>query len=322
MKDESATRPKHLQEHATPTVIHHPEENDTLLAQWLRRGIEKGPTFWLMLAGVVAVVIVVGFLVQGIGGRSAAVDDAWTDLMLASSPEERLKAAEVPGPASSWAYLQAAEGRYQEAFNDLPANRDAALPLLTRAYDLFEKAFDAAPDGKDVPQKRMAAMGMARTLEARGDLESAIKRYKDVARDYKDTDEGKRAAELAAALQKPEVAKFYRDFAAFKPETFTLPPRGRSALDLPLDHPPLDGPTIPAPLLPVLPGKAATAPSGSMPTNPFETSPTPPPAPTPPPDTKSATGPESDVKPASAPETKPSSDPAAAPEKTGEAPKG
>lgn len=316
MKDELASRPKHLQEHAAPTVIHHPEEDETLLAQWLRRGIEKGPTFWLLLAGVVAVVVVVAFVIQSLGAGNAVVDDAWTNLMLASSPEERLKAAEIPGPASSWAYLQAAEGRYQEAFNDLPANRDAALPMLTKAYDLFEKALEKSPEGKDVPQRRLASMGMARTLEARGDLESAIKRYKDIARDWPTSDEGKRAEQLAAILQKPEAAKFYRDFAAFKPESFTLPPRGTGGLNLPSGHPALDGPMIPAPGLPALPGSAGASSAKDMPVNPFEAGNVPPPTPTP--ETKPESTPE--TKPAAAPEAKPATAPA--PDSKGEAPKG
>jgi hypothetical protein len=294
MRDDLPSRRKHLQEHAAPTVIHHPEEELTVLARWLRAGMDKGPKFWFLLGGSIVAVVVLAVVAQGLWAGSEASDEAWTELMLAKSPEDILKAAEMPGPAASWAYLQAAEARYQEAFQDLPANRDAALPLLTKAYDLFEKAYNATPDGKDAPpQRRFAKMGMARCREARGELEDAIKLYKEIVRDWPESDEGKRAAELVEVLDRPESKDFYTKFAAFKPESFNLPPRasGRSLLDLPSGHPPLGGPTIPAPGLPGLPilpsepNTGAPTPGSGIPANPFESTPTsksiPPPVPAP-----------------------------------------
>jgi hypothetical protein len=293
MKDELSTRPKHLQEHAAKTVIHHPEADDTVLARWLRRGMEKGPKFWVLLGGVTLAFVVIGMVVQGLLAGGEVVDAAWEQVMLAEKPDDFLKAAETPGPARSWAYLQAAEARYQEALQNLPANRDAALPLLTRAYDLFEKAYETAPEAKgkdqDAPERRLAKMGMARTRESRGELDEAITLYKEIARDWPDSDEGIQAKRLVAELQKPENQKFYKDFAAFKPESFTLPPRGRSLLDLPATHPPLNGPMIPAPGLPGLTDEPPSRPSSGteLPSNLFEGAPapkssTPPPAPSPP----------------------------------------
>jgi hypothetical protein len=273
MKDELSARPKHLQEHAAKTVIHHPEEDDTVLARWLRRGMEKGPKFWVLLGGIALAFVVIGMIVQGLLAGEEVTDEAWAQLMLAEKPEDLLKAAETPGPARSWANLQAAEVRYQEAFQNLPANRDAALPLLTKAYDLFEKAYESVDSkDKDAPQRRMAKMGMARSREARGELDEAITIYKEIARDWPESVEGAQAKHLVEELQKPEIARFYDDFAKFKPESFTLPPRGRSLLDLPLDHPALDGPVIPAPGLPGLPKGPVTTPpaSSEIPKDPFE----------------------------------------------------
>jgi hypothetical protein len=168
----------------------------------------------------------------------------------------------MPGPAAGWALLQAAEARYQEAFNDLPANRDAALPLLTKAHDLFEQASQKAD--ADPVCKRLAALGMARALEARGDLDAAIAQYESVAKNFPSTGEAARAEVLAKELRKPENQKFYQNFSTFKPTEMTLPPRGRGFLDnLPPSHPPIDGPVVPAPGLdlPELPaGTGATTP--------------------------------------------------------------
>jgi len=54
MKHEPAPRPKSPVEHA-PTVIHDEYADETLLARWLRRGMEKGPKFWGLALSTVAV---------------------------------------------------------------------------------------------------------------------------------------------------------------------------------------------------------------------------------------------------------------------------
>jgi tetratricopeptide (TPR) repeat protein len=279
MKNRPVARPAPTTEQAAATAIHHPEQDETILARWLRHGMARGPKFWVLLGSVVVLAVVLALVVQGLAEGRSEQGDAWSDLILAQGPEDDLKAAEKGGPVAAWALLRAAEARYLEGFGNLPENRDAALPLLTKAYDLFEQAYEKSADDKAAPVRRFAALGMARALEARGDLEQAIKRYNEVARDWRDTDEAKQAAALAAELETPEIAKFYKDFAAFKPETMTLPPRGQGLLDLPGTHPPLDGPIVPAPGLDSPARKAID----DILDAPFPTpsSTTPPPAPTP-----------------------------------------
>jgi hypothetical protein len=262
MKDDTQAAPKHLIEHELPPDLHRHQDEDPLLAQWLRKAIDKGPVYWLVPGAIVAAGIALALAVGNWTSKPSPNSSAWLDLMLANSPEEQIKVAGTPGPAAGWALLQAAEARYQEAFNDLPANREAALPLLNKAHDLFEQASLKAD--ADPMCKRRAALGMARALEARGDLDAAIAQYEAVAKNFPSTAEAARAEALARELRKPENQKFYQNFAAYKPTEMTLPPRGRGFLDsLPPSHPPLDGPVVPAPGfdLPTLPpGTGATTP--------------------------------------------------------------
>lgn len=299
-KAAARTRPEHA-----PTVIHDPTADETLLARWLRESLERGPRFWLPVAlaavGLVALWLVLSNLRSGPSGTS----ETWNELLVARDVEQQVKIGEAAeGDVAGWALLQAAEERYREAFNDLPANRDAALPLLNSAHDLFQEARSKAP--AESSARRFAAMGMARTLEARGDLEAAIAAYQDVVQSFPKTDEARRAEELIVLLKKPESVTFYQKFSAFKPTEVTLPPRGTTSLDLPglpADHPPLDGPAIPAPGLDQ-PAK------GLAPLLPLDLGDTPPATPAP---TPTTTTPAPADPAAAAPQPEPPAEPAAKP---------
>lgn len=274
MKDEPRSPSKHLLDHAIPTVIHHDEDNLPILARWLKRGMEKGPGFWIPLVGLCIVVIALGVLASGLSlGRSTS-DEAWNRLALAKDSADRVKVAEEfpDAPAARWALLQAATETYNKGFRDLPANREAAEPLLRKARTQFEQVVKQAP--KDSPQARIAALGVARALEAHNDLNKAIEQYKLVAKTWPESPEAKHAERLARALEKPENKAFYKELYAYKPVEATIPPMGTGGftlpaipgaggLSLPPSHPPVDGPTIPAgSFMPPLPPPGA---SGTMP---------------------------------------------------------
>src|SRR5215210_3056098 len=161
MRNERHPRPKDPV-HPSETVIHHYGEDETLLAQWLRRGIEKGPGFWALVAGVIAVALAAVLLL----GRLSAVDTSqhkvWIELATAKTPDEQQTIAESypKTRAALWALLQSAEALFNEGVDGLATNRDAALPLLSRAYARFEQVDRAAQDGPlDEPLKRLAALG-------------------------------------------------------------------------------------------------------------------------------------------------------------------
>jgi len=251
MRDEPHTPTRHQLDHAVPTVIHHPEEDMPLLARWVQHAMENPLRFWGMIAGVVVVVIGLAALSSGLSMGRSTSDKAWIQLETAKTPTERIAIArEYPGTqAEQWALLQAASEYYLQGFNDLPANRDVALPALKKALELFEEVVRIAP--QDSPQARAAALGVARTFEARNELEKATTQYKKVASTWKGTPEASEAERLIKALSRPENVAFYKELYASsnKPSEVTLPPGGRGTMTLPPGHPSLDGsPTTPSPL--------------------------------------------------------------------------
>ncbi|WZO96146.1 hypothetical protein EP7_003130 [Isosphaeraceae bacterium EP7] len=249
MKDETQTPARHLYEHDQPTVVHHPEEDMTILGRWLYRGLEKGPIFWLFLVGsVLAFVAVVGFGNFLTTSQTGDVK-AWDELAAAKTPEERIEIAKLHAgsAAAEWGLLQAANDLYLQGFGDLPNNRDAALPRLRKALDLYQQVAKETPITK--PAARIAALGVARTLEARNELAEAINQYKAVVSKFPDTLEADQAADVLKDLQRPDAADFYKQFYAYKAPQVTLPPGGDATLGLPLNHPALDGPTTLGPAL-------------------------------------------------------------------------
>lgn len=287
---------KHKLDHAVPTVIHHPEDEMPLLRRWFHRAMEHPTRFWTLVAAVAVVVLGLSVLSSGLTIGKATSDAAWTRLETAKTPGDRVEIAkEFPNtPAERWAKLQAATEYYNQGFNDLPANREAALAALRKALDLFEQVARDAP--AETPQARAAALGVARTLEARNDLDKAVAQYEKVAgtRTWAGTEEARTAARLAAALKTPEARSFYKDLYAFRSPEATLAPGGIGNIPIPLpdSHPPLNGPTVPTPTSPfAVPGAAATPSAGNAAEpNPLEVPP-PPPSPAPRPATKGAAAP-------------------------------
>ena len=278
MKDEPRPQAKHELDHAIPTVIHHPEDDMPVLARWVSHAMENPTRFWTGVVGLIAAVIGVTVLVGTFSVRNATSDEAWSRLEVAKTPAERVELAkEFAGTkAARWARLQAASEFYNDGFRDLPANRDAALPALRKALDLFEEV--AHESGSDEALARAAEFGAARTLEARGELDKAIKTYEGVAKTWPKSDEARHAEQLAAALRRPETAAFYKQLYAYKPVEVTLPPGGKGGVSLPPNHPPLDGSSPLAPFMipppPPSPGTKADA-MPSLPLEPFTLPPPP-----------------------------------------------
>jgi hypothetical protein len=267
MRDEPHSPSRHQLDHAIPTVIHHPEEDMPLLARWVHHAMENQVRFWGLIAALVVVVTALVVLSNGLSMGRSTSDAAWIRLETAKTPSERVEIArEYPKTqAEQWALLQAATEFYNQGFTDLPANRDAALPALRKALDLFDEVAREAP--QDSPQARAAALGSARTLEARNELDKAIKQYEKVASTWKGTHEASEAERLAQALRRPENVAFYKELYAYKPVEATLPPMGQGSFTLPPNHPSIDGssttttPTFPSPfVLPPPPPSSTPAP--------------------------------------------------------------
>jgi tetratricopeptide (TPR) repeat protein len=228
------TPARHRFEHQSPTQIHDPEADMMLLARWANRAMKNQTRFWGVIVGCTVALLAVVLLVRLLNSGSTRAQEVWTQLETANSAAERLKVADdyPKAPASVWARLEAATEYYNEGFDALPNSRDLALPMLKKALDNFDEVARDAP--KDSPQARTAALGKARTLEARNEIDKAIEQYQLVEKAWPGTAEATRAKHLAEELKKPEAQAFYKELYAFSPTKVTLPPMGSQSLDMPL----------------------------------------------------------------------------------------
>ncbi|HEU5116534.1 MAG TPA: hypothetical protein VFT74_07650 [Isosphaeraceae bacterium] len=293
MKDE----PRHLHApDAPPTVMHDPLADETILGRWLRQAMEKGARFWLLVTGVVVMGVAISYLLTAYTQAPSESSEAWMEVMVPGIEADRIvdkKYAAEPAPlqpllavadehpdtpAAHWALIHAAGYLYQEGLRDLPRNRDVAKPSLNRAYDMYEKVAKAAPPS--APERMMALLGMARTLETRGELKEAREQYLEVAELFPKAPEAKHARERAKTLEDPEVKAFYDEFYKQDFSSQVSGPPSSSPLipGLPADHPPLGSPMFPnSNLLPGNPGDfpdlglpaPSSAPAPSLPSEPF-----------------------------------------------------
>ena len=235
MTNEEIQLPKHELEHEIPVEIHHEDEHRTLLAQFFDNFHKNPAKFWGVVGPIIAVVVVLGFIGSGFTLGGVNTDAAWTRLETAKTAAERVEVAkEFPKTnAERWALIQAATEYFNQGFADLPQNKDVALPTLKKALDLVQKVADESP--KDSSQARIAAIGVARTLEARGELKKAIAQYEKVAttKEWATTPEAKESGRLAEILKRPESETFYKELYAFKPTDVSLPPGGIGDLKFP-----------------------------------------------------------------------------------------
>ena len=278
MKNDPMPR-THAPDEAPVAVIHDYEADDTLLAKWLRRAMDRGPSFWMMTAAALIVVMGLAYFVSGLTTGTSANARAWGEALVASSPEDYQRVAETAPSTSAgrWSALKAASARYREALSRLPSDREAARPILTQALDGF-RAIEQ--DAKDDPTlRRLAMVGVARTLETRDERDEAIAAYDKVASTWPDTEDARQSTERAKFLKTPEAEAFYAKFSAYTPgksPSTTIGPRGTNRLKLPDGHPALDGPVMPAPsLLDGVPVGSVPSPSdatkpGELPKDVFE----------------------------------------------------
>lgn len=271
--------PHHItKEQAAPVVLH--REDETVLARWLRQVWERGPVAWLGWAlGILAAAGGLTFLYTLLNAPRAD-STAWVDLIVpaaaprgstATGSKEPAQvrplvaiADQFPNtPAARWALVRAGTELYELGFQDLPNQRETARPLLQQAIEKFDAVLKSAPE--DAPEALIAAMGKARALETRGDLELAIAQYQEVAKRWPNSGSAKLAEKRARELATPAAQQFYKDFyaqdfsrmettpggvgAGSVPTPFGLPgSSGSGLLDLPgfPTLPPLDSSTAPS----------------------------------------------------------------------------
>jgi tetratricopeptide (TPR) repeat protein len=238
MKDEQhPARAPRATEHA-PVVVHHPEQDETVLARWLRLGMERGTGFWLPVAAVGALAIAGILVASNWRPGNSGEAQAWVDLSTLGprDTEARTKIAEQfpDSLPAAWANLQVAGIRFDEGVDKLATDRDTAVGLLKKAAELYEQvAKGKLAQDKDSPLARAAAFGQARCAEALNEPDRAIEQYERVASRWPNSPEAKEAEKLAKRLRQPEARDFYKRLYAYVPSQTSLPPAGesRSPLD-------------------------------------------------------------------------------------------
>lgn len=245
--------PEHLLEHPTETHIHNPDTERTALERWIRKIIIGGPAAWgPWLGGSLVLILAIAFFSQG---KSTGVpgEAAWSELLTANSAAEYVTIADSAntGEAAAWASQKSGSQYYNQAIFSLLTSREETEANLAKAKSSFENAIKRAEGVQDKDLANLARLGLGRTLEMQGKLTEAIDQYNQVATGSPGTSLGEKAKAYAEALKKPEAQTFYQSLAAYKPQSVSDLP-GAGGLDLPPNHPPLDGPTVNTPL-PALP---------------------------------------------------------------------
>jgi hypothetical protein len=321
---------------AEPVVIHHVEE-PTILARWLKQGLEKGVGFWLLVLGGTVLGLALILWASAWASRPHEGSKAWIEVMVPSQNRKSAGGGKYEGmpeqvrplialadeaPESSaarWALLRAATLVYQEGLRDLPNQRETARPTLQQALELFDRVLATAPP--DAPEALMAAAGKARALESRGELDDAIKQYEEVASRWPNTKQAEAARKRATELADPSVKKFYDDFFTMDLSQIPTAGSGSGSSGLPgsLFGDPIVPPLGNIPLLSDPAAAPAMTPGGEFPKELFAPETGASPEPDPPSESPAPASPEPGAAPTSSAPSSPES-PAPAPP-AGETPK-
>ena len=165
-------------------------------------------------------------------GRNINSSEAWTKLDAAKKAEERLDVAkEFPdSQASKWAAFRRPTNITISHWPTSPITA-TSLSLSSRRHSTFLTG--SRRRLPKIPSRPAAALGKARSLEARNELGKAIDQYELVVKNWPGTPEADQAKLIAEGLRKPEAAGFYKDLYAFSPTKMTLPALDTERLDLP-----------------------------------------------------------------------------------------
>ena len=203
MKDEPRSPSRHQLDHAVPTVIHHPEEDMPVLARWLHRAMENQTRFWGLIVGLV--VVVTGLIVLRAACRWAARprtrrgSELETAKTAAGAGRDRREYPEDPGRALGAA--PGGDGVLQPGVRR-PAGQPRRRPARAEEGARPLRAGRRASRPRTRPQARAAALGVARTLEARNELDKAIAAVREGRHDLEGTPTRRVEAErLAEALR-------------------------------------------------------------------------------------------------------------------------
>jgi len=238
--------PRHHGDARPTESLIHPDR--TILEEWLRQAIAKGPAFWGTAALIVVVASVVAVVALRWTSPNAANREAWASLMASTTePESSILQNQAPPldpaaleaiydlpkyqktNAARWARLESATALLSQGSAGLtsasPVVRAEAVSKILQAQELLQAARDAT---QEEALKRLAEFSLARVAEARlglpGDnpnrarLDEVLEDYRHVADAYPNTPEGQAAARLIDRLDREESRGFYESLASNEPD--------------------------------------------------------------------------------------------------------
>lgn len=204
----------------------------------------------LVVGAAVVIAVIVG-VAWWTTSRGAAGSAGWTSVATAQSSEEFAAVADKHGDslAGVWARLRMAELNLENGVMESFTDRDLALTDLKRAKDDFEKVLAASIE-LPAPVKERALLGLARTLEATSDGDTApvIEAYENLRRQFPDTVYKNHVDQRIKELESADAKEFYAWFHAQKPKQpeFKKPADGAKPSTTPFGDVDIPAPTQPA----------------------------------------------------------------------------
>jgi len=219
------------------------------LADWLANAVERAkPYSNLMLGGVLLVVLGVGALVWWMQQSAAQTAEAWAgfDRALATGNPAELEniAQQYPGTeVAHWAAVSAGDLYLNTGCLELFSNKSTASAALRDAVEDYRMV----QEGTRVPALlERATFGLGRAYEAlagtrqsQGELDKAIKAYREVVENWPDGPYGKLAAARLDDLARRDIKRFYDKFAQWDPR-----PPASSEEDMPGTRLPFDSDSL------------------------------------------------------------------------------
>jgi len=201
---------------------HELEQNQ--LADWLAKKIEAIKPYQNWILGAL-LLLAVGIAWYSMASRRASAQheqgwDQFYEAMAAGelSPGEFEDLASDPeyegSSLADWAAVMAGDLRLVNGCNRLFDNKPTANQELRDAVENYRSVLDQS--SSDALLQR-ATFGLARALEAQGNLEKAIDRYNQVSTRWPDGAYAAAATRRSEDLQRESTKEFYDQFAKFEP---------------------------------------------------------------------------------------------------------
>ena len=241
------------------------ELHTNYLADWMGKQFEAVRPYSKLILGVIIGVLAIWIGISVMSERkSAQIGGGWNSYFTAFNDREPVAALgdvakRYDGTkVGLWAMQSAADTLLSEGIQELYSDRAAGEAKLKRAKENYRIVEQQA---RDEPMlRRRALFGSAQAYESLGDLKSARALYEQLSKDASETAIGKAAArrlnnlvDPATDQLRPEIIKFYDEFASYKPAPPAITPRGvtpqAGGAKSPLDFGDLpDGPDFSFPL--------------------------------------------------------------------------